>query len=102
MYAYKIGSPGEAFELGFADDNEINGVILLMNLIENEKLTNTFLCVTRIKNGRILVKIALITLRTVLNMKSKWQNQKMRTRKSKNQFSIELCLIQNKKNCIII
>ena len=51
MYAYKIGGPGESIESGFADDNEINGGTLLMNLIEKEKLTNIFLCVTRIKNG---------------------------------------------------
>ena len=51
MYAYKLGTLGDAIESGFSDDNEIEGGSLLMNLIEINNQSNVFICVTRAKNG---------------------------------------------------
>lgn len=51
MYAYKKGTVEGLIFSGFSDDNEIQGGSKLMELIETKKLTDIFICVTRIKNG---------------------------------------------------
>ena len=51
MYAYKFGNPGDAVESGFNDDSEIEGGKKLMLILESNNITNTFICVTRIKKG---------------------------------------------------
>lgn len=51
MYAYKTGTTEGLINSGFSDDNEIQGGSKLMDLINTKKLTDIFICVTRIKNG---------------------------------------------------
>ena len=51
MYAYRIGNSGDNVESGFHDDDEVGGGSILMNLLESKNITNTFISVTRMKNG---------------------------------------------------
>lgn len=50
IYAYRIGNVTH-MESGFFDDDEVGGGSILMKLLESEHTTNTFIAVTRIKNG---------------------------------------------------
>lgn len=51
MYAYRIGDSRDSMETGFSDDDEVGGASILMELLEKHKLSNVFICVTRIKSG---------------------------------------------------
>ena len=51
MYAYKIGKTGDAGESGFSDDGKIEGGKKLMQILNSDNITDTFICVTRIKKG---------------------------------------------------
>ena len=51
MYAYRIGDTRDSMETGFSDDDEVGGGSILMELLEKHKLSNVFICVTRIKKG---------------------------------------------------
>ena len=51
IYAYKFGDTQEIAQSGYCDGNEVGAAKSLMDLIEENNLTNIFICVTRIKNG---------------------------------------------------
>ena len=51
IYAYTIGEDRENIESGFFDDDEVGSGRMLMNLLQTEKKSNMFICVTRQKNG---------------------------------------------------
>ena len=51
IYAYRIGDSRENMETGFSDDDEVGGGSILMELLEKNKLSNVFICVTRMKRG---------------------------------------------------
>ena len=51
MYAYTIKSSNKPILKGHSDDFEVSGSKKLIDYINEELLSNVFLCVTRIKNG---------------------------------------------------
>ena len=56
MYAYRIDTEDGIFETGNSDDGECNGSKVLVKLLDNLKMENVFLAVSRIHRGPNLGK----------------------------------------------
>ena len=51
IYAYRIRDEQGTVHTGFSDDKETNGGKILLELLEERKKTEHFLCITRLKKG---------------------------------------------------
>ena len=51
IYAYRIRDQQGTVHSGFSDDREINGGKILLELLKEQKKTEHFLCITRLKKG---------------------------------------------------
>ena len=80
IYAYKITSPLGQTESGFSDDGENNAGKLLLDMIDDRKISNVFLCITRLKQGPNIGKIRFELIRKAateaLDTESSFQDSK--------------------------